>query len=187
MLSEYTLQMLFVKQDAASSYDLRRRIRCPKKYGESTKERRYMLAPSRLDASHEQKEADCAERRLDDRYVRNAAIVPDLRVTPGDKAGSYSDVVSASRPLMIHGFTVAEYRQMYHSVVDPLLLSPGGKLRAYNLELGRAIKEHLFMELAYPTIQMCEQSSGQVEVAERFCLLRPTPCIDLDCNGYLPH
>nr|XP_057936292.1 uncharacterized protein C22orf31-like [Doryrhamphus excisus]XP_057936294.1 uncharacterized protein C22orf31-like [Doryrhamphus excisus] len=194
MLSEYTLQMLFVKQDAAcemSSYGLRRRIRGPKKYGETTKERIHMLAPSHLDVLSEQKEVDCAERKLDDRYIRNAAIVPELYVTFREKAQSDSNSVSVHQPdpgpsLTIHGFTVAEYQQMYHSVVDPLLLSPSGKLKTYSVELGRAIKEHLFTELAYPTIQISEQSTGKVEVLERFCLLRSTPHIDVDCNGHLP-
>ena len=84
---------------------------------------------------------------------------------------------------MIHGFTVPEYQQTYHSVVDPLLCSPCGQLTAYSLELGRTIKEHLFRELAYPTLQFSEQPNGKVEVMERFCVLRPTPFIEIDSKG----
>ncbi|XP_057694563.1 uncharacterized protein C22orf31-like [Corythoichthys intestinalis] len=193
MPSENTLQVLFLKQDAAyemSSYGLRPHIRRPKKYGDATKERSYMLAPKKnLDWWNEDEEA-CVQRRLDDRYRRNAAILPDLHVNFGDKAQgdicSKSDLTCESEPetglLMIHGFTVSEYQNLYHLVVDPLLLSPSGKPYSYSLELGRTIKEHLFTELAYPMLEIFE-SQETVNVVERFCLLRTTPNIDMDCNG----
>lgn len=146
-----------------------------------------------LDVWNEQKDADRVPRELDERYNRNAAILPDLHVTLNDQG--QSDICSngvvtyesdpKSGPLMIHGFTVAEYQHMYHLVVDPLLLSPCGKPRTYNLELGRTIKEHLFTELAYPMLQMFE-SQGTVNVVERFCLLRTTPSMDIDSNGDFP-
>nr|XP_043888531.1 uncharacterized protein C22orf31-like [Solea senegalensis] len=168
-------------------YGLRRSIRCPKKYGEAIKERTSMLAPSQdLDLVSEQSEAHPQKKTLDDKYIRNAAVVPDLKQTCDEEALSTEDktcsCASTSQPcsLMIHGFTVPEYQQMYHSVVDPLLLSHCGKLTAYSLQLGRNIKEQLFTELAYPTLQISEQPNGRVEVMERFCVLRPTPFIDVD-------
>ncbi|XP_050934843.1 uncharacterized protein C22orf31 [Lates calcarifer] len=167
-------------------YGLRRSIRCPKKYGEAIKERTHMLAPSQdLDFVCEQSDMH-PQKPLDDRYVRNAAVLPDFKLPHGDRAlfteERTSCGVSAGQPepLMIHGFTVPEYQQTYHSVVDHLLFSPCGKLTAYSLELGRNIKEHLFEELAYPTLQISEQPNGKVEVVERFCVLRPTPFIDID-------
>lgn len=166
-------------------YGLRRSIRCPKKYGETTKERKYMLAPSHdVDLMCEQSKAD-PQKPLDDRYIRNAAVLPDLKLPHSDGAFTTEEERTCSQPgpLMIHGFTVPEYQQTYHSVVDPLLCGPCGELTAYSLELGRDIKEHLFKELAYPTLQITEQLNGKVEVMERFCVLRPTPFIDVDSYG----
>lgn len=170
-------------------YGLRRSIRCPKKYGETIKERKYMLAPSYdLDLVCEQSEAN-PQKSLDDRHIKNAAILPNLKLPHSNGALTTeertSNSVSTSQPgpLMIHGFTVPEYQQTYHSVVDPLLFSACGKLTAYSLKLGHNIKEHLFKELAYPTLQISEQPNGKLEVMERFCVLRPTPFIDIDING----
>ena len=167
-------------------YGLRRSIRCPKKYGDAIKERTSVLAPSHdLDFAHEQSETQ-PQKLLDDRYIRNAAVIPDLKLPPYEGALSPEErpptSVSSTLPgsAMIHGFTVPEYQQTYHSMVDPLLFSACGKLSAYSLGLGRNIKEQLFKELAYPTLQMSEQPNGRVEVMERFCVLRPTPIIDID-------
>nr|XP_020455804.1 uncharacterized protein C22orf31 homolog [Monopterus albus] len=178
-------------------YGLRRCIRCPKKYGETIKERKYMLAPSQtLDCMNEHSEADPA-KPLDERYIRNAAVLPDVELPRIDRAFSAEEKTPSSMStgqcggpqhqpgLRIHGFTAAEYQQTYHSVVDPLLLSPCGTLAAYSLELGRNIKERLFKELAYPMLQISEYSDGKVEVVERFCVLRPTPLIDIDNKGGL--
>uniref|UniRef100_A0A3Q3IH94 Uncharacterized protein n=1 Tax=Monopterus albus TaxID=43700 RepID=A0A3Q3IH94_MONAL len=142
-------------------YGLRRCIRCPKKYGETIKERKYMLAPSQtLDCMNEHSEADPA-KPLDERYIRNAAVLPDveLPMSTGQCGGPQHQP-----GLRIHGFTAAEYQQTYHSVVDPLLLSPCGTLAAYSLELGRNIKERLFKELAYPMLQISEYSDGKQPV-----------------------
>lgn len=170
-------------------YGLRQSIRCPKKYGETIKERKSVLATNYdLDIVCGQSEVD-SHKPLHDRYLRNAAIVPDLNLPHSDRVLAAeeraSSSMSSSQPglLMIHGFTVPEYQQTYHSVVDPLLFRPCGKLAAYSLELGRNIKEHLFKELAYPTLQISEQPNGKVEVMERFCVLRPTPFIHIDIKG----
>ncbi|XP_034556528.1 uncharacterized protein C22orf31-like isoform X2 [Notolabrus celidotus] len=165
-------------------YGLRQSIRCPKKYGETVKERTYMPAPRcDLDLVCEQSEGD-SQKPLDDRHIKNAAVLPE-ELPHRDRALDTTDKTLNSQPgpLLIHGFTVPEYQQTYHSVVDPLLLSPSGKLTAYGLELGRNIKERLFEELAYPTLQISQQTNGKVEVLERFCVLRPTPFIDIDRKG----
>lgn len=170
-------------------YGLRRSIRCPKKYGEIIKERKNTLSPRcDLDIMCEQCKAD-PQKPLEDRYIRNAAVLPHLKRPYSDVAFTTEERTSSSvstckpGPVMIHGFTVPEYQQTYHSVVDPLLCSPCGKLTAYSLELGRHIKEYLFQELSYPMLQILEQPHGEVEVVERFCVLRPTPFIDIDSNG----
>ncbi|TNN34943.1 putative protein C22orf31 [Liparis tanakae] len=142
-----------------------------------------MLASSYdLDLLCEQSNAD-PQKPLDERYARNAAVLPDLAPPDGGHllaTGEKASVGPPPGPLMIHGFTVPEYQHTYHSVVDPLLLRPGGKLAAYSLEMGRRIKERLFEELAYPTLQISEKPDGKVELTERFCVLRPTPFLDID-------
>lgn len=162
-------------------YGLRQSIRCPKKYGETIKERKYMLVPQfDLDVEFERNGAD-SQKPLHERYIRNAAVLPELTVAHADdKTTPNSFSKCQDGTLMIHGFTVPEYQHTYHTVVDPLLFNPCGKPRIYSLELGRHIKEHLFAELAYPTLQMSEWPNGEVEVMERFCVLRPPPIIDID-------
>lgn len=149
-----------------------------------------MLAPSYgLDIVCEKCKADPQKKPLEDRYIRNAAVLPHLKEPYSDVALTAEEKTSSSvptvqpGPVMIHGFTVPEYQWTYHSVVDPLLYSPCGKLRAYSLELGRHIKEHLFQELSYPMLLISDQPKGEVEVVEKFCVLRPTPFIDIDSNG----
>ncbi|XP_026223013.1 uncharacterized protein C22orf31-like isoform X2 [Anabas testudineus] len=170
------------------SYGLRQSIRCPKKYGETIKERKNMLGPRHdLDFNNEQSVED-PQKPLDDRHIKNAAVLPDLKVPLSDRTKSTEGRTASSMSAgetgpLIHGFTVQEYQLTYHSVVDPLLFSLYGKPTAYSLELGRNIKEHLFRELAYPTLQISEQPSGKVDVVERFCVLRPTPFIDIDSKG----
>lgn len=150
-------------------YGLRQIIRCPQKYGENNVERTNSSADP--------------QKPLDERHIKNAAVIPDLRRPSTTRAVPAEERTTASSPLMIHGFTLPDYQQVYHSVVDPLLLSPCGKPKAYSLELGRTIKEYLFQELACPSLQISEHPNGEVEVEERFCLLRSTPLIDLDCTG----
>uniref|UniRef100_A0A3Q1ALG2 Uncharacterized protein n=1 Tax=Amphiprion ocellaris TaxID=80972 RepID=A0A3Q1ALG2_AMPOC len=135
-------------------------IRCPKKYGETIKERQCMLAPRyESDLVYEQREGD-PQKPLDDRYIRNAAVIPDLSQPHRARVVS-TEEKTFSGDLMIHGFTVPDYQQTYHSVVDPLLSSPSGEHTAYSLELGHTIKEHLFEELAYPKLQVSEHPNGK--------------------------
>lgn len=158
-------------------YELRQSIRCPKKYGESTKRRTFTPGHS-LEDPFQQRETD-PQKPLEDRYIRNAAVIPDL----GPPCGGGSDdgaEATPGAPLLIHGFTVPQYQQVYRSVVGPLLPCPRGKPAAYSLELGRVIKERLFGEVACPLLQDSEKSDGRVEVTERFCVLRPAPHIDVD-------
>lgn len=161
-------------------YELRQSIRCPKKYGETIKERNFLLAPScDLELMFEDRSP---QKPLDERYIRNAAVLPDLSDPPHSPKAIQTEERTSSSALMIHGYSVEDFQQTYHSVVDPLLYRPNGKLRPYSLELGFTIKEHLLEELAYPTLHISEGPDGKVEVKERFCVLRPTPYIDIDCK-----
>lgn len=160
-------------------YGLRQSIRCPKKYGETITERKYVLVPrSDLDVAFDGADS---QKPLHQRYIRNAAVLPEPAPRHADDKATPCGVSQCQPgPLLIHGFTVAEYQCTYHAVVDPLLFTPCGKPRTYSLELGRHVKEHLFAELAYPTLQISEGPNGEVGVTERFCVLRPPPVIDVD-------
>uniref|UniRef100_A0A7N6FBT7 Uncharacterized protein n=1 Tax=Anabas testudineus TaxID=64144 RepID=A0A7N6FBT7_ANATE len=161
--------LLSMSNTMMRSYGLRQSIRCPKKYGETIKERKNMLGPRHdLDFNNEQSVED-PQKPLDDRHIKNAAVLPDLKVPLSDRTKSTEGRTASSMSAgetgpLIHGFTVQEYQLTYHSVVDPLLFSLYGKPTAYSLELGRNIKEHLFRELAYPTLQISEQPSGKQPV-----------------------
>ncbi|XP_012732808.2 uncharacterized protein C22orf31 [Fundulus heteroclitus] len=163
-------------------YELRQSIRCPKKYGETIKERNFLLAPP-FDLELMFQERD-PQRPLDERYIRNAAVLPGLSDRPrGRQPAVGTEERSPGGELMIHGYSVEDFQRTYHSVVDPLLYRPCGKLRPYSQELGFTIKGRLLEELAYPTLEMSQSPDGKVEVKERFCVLRPTPYIDVDCTG----
>lgn len=141
-----------------------------------------MAQASDLDLMFEPRETD-PNKPIDDRYIKNAALIPDHSDLPPSRETVRKEEKTPSGHLIIHGFTAPDYQQMYHAVVDPLLLRPNGKLAPYSLELGLTIKEHLFQELAYPSLQTSHSPDGKMEVTESFCLLRPTPHIDLDSNG----
>ena len=169
-------------------YGLRRSIRCPKKYGDAIKERPDMLSVTCDQDPPPQRKAN-HPKPMAERFSRNAAVLPDLEPSQGSTAAEAAQKElplttngQTTEPLVIHGYTVSEYQQTYHSVVD--LLLPRGV--TYSLELGRTIKEHLFEELAYPTLHISEQPDGRVEVVERFCVLRPTPYIAVDIIGEPP-
>lgn len=139
-----------------------------------------MLPPAySLDLMFEQRDP---QKPLEERYIRNAAVIPELTDLPRGGAEDVStEEKSYGGPLMIHGYTVEDYQRTYHSVVDPVLYRPCRKLAPYSLALGFTIKEQLFKELAYPSLHILERPDGKVEVTEQFCILRPTPFID--CKG----
>ena len=173
-------------------YGLRPSMRCPKKYGEGTKERPDMLGIT-CDLWPE-KSGGYFPKPQPDRFRRNAAVLPELdqaasaetSLTAQERVTICGPMPCQSAPLMIHGYTVPEYQQTYHSVVDPLLNTPCGERKAYSPELGRTIKEHLFAELCYPVLQITEQKGEKLEIVERFCVLRSTPHIEVDMNGEPP-
>ncbi|XP_014888979.1 uncharacterized protein C22orf31 isoform X1 [Poecilia latipinna] len=161
-------------------YELRQSIRCPKKYGQTVKERNFLLAPPF--GSELMFEEHDAEKPLDERYIRNAAVIPDLSDQLCSAEAVETEETSGAA-LTIHGYSVEDFQKTYHSVVDPLLYRPCGKLKPYSLELGFTIKEHLLDGLAYPTLEISERPDGKMEVTERFCVLRSPPYIDVDCKG----
>ncbi|KAK0137233.1 hypothetical protein N1851_026572 [Merluccius polli] len=115
--------------------------------------RREVAQEQRLAALQAERLAALPEEPLEERYVRNAAVLPDWRPrrSPSPDGGSGSGVSrAAEEPLRINGLAVEEYQSLYHSVVDPLLVSATGEPRNYTLALGRRIKEQLWRALYSP-------------------------------------
>ncbi|XP_062407243.1 uncharacterized protein LOC134098250 [Sardina pilchardus] len=127
---------------------------------------------------------------VEERYIQNAAILPDLRplpsVAPSSVAPSSAQSSSLSEDLLIHGHSVQDYRAIYHSVVDPMLRTRSGNTRRYNLGMGRAIKQRLWERMSCPTFEETVDADGRVHITESFST--PTlncyaPQIDVDISG----
>ncbi|TTA69420.1 hypothetical protein Baya_14347 [Bagarius yarrelli] len=67
------------------------------------------------------------------------------------------------QPLMIHGLSIPEYQDVYHSVVDPKIVTSTGRPLCYSRELGRRIKQ-------CPAFKKEKQGHGneQVHYTEKF-------------------
>lgn len=121
---------------------------------------------------------------LELRYIRNAAVLPECRPRPKP---STPPVATGSQvpdgPLTIHGYSVDQYKQLYHSVVDPLLLTPSGRPRPYSLALGRQIKQQLWQKLFCPSFTCTPQPDGRQQITESFGVRMYAPRVDLDVSG----
>ena len=128
---------------------------------------------------------------LDERYIKNAAVLPDLcqpspPATSSAHASSTSGGAPQDEPLLTHGHTVKEYQAIYHSVVDPMLKTRSGKTRPYSLELGHGIKQRLWEKLFCPTLIETEDADGRVHIFEAHrspTLKSYAPQIDVDISG----
>ncbi|KAG5273808.1 hypothetical protein AALO_G00155770 [Alosa alosa] len=92
---------------------------------------------------------------------------------------------TTEEPLLIHGLTLEEYRGVYHSVIDPMLLTASGNSRRYSLELGRIIKQRLWERLFCPQLHEEVQADGRVKITETFChpaLFQHPPLVELDVS-----
>ncbi|XP_062404281.1 uncharacterized protein LOC134094679 [Sardina pilchardus] len=92
---------------------------------------------------------------------------------------------TTEEPLLIHGLTVEEYQGVYHSVVDPMLLTASGNPRRYSLEMGRTIKQRLWERLFCPQLHEEVQADGRVKITETFChpaLSQHPPLVELDVS-----
>lgn len=130
---------------------------------------------------------------LEERYIQNAAVLPDLRPlppapapVPSHHSSSNSGQPSQNKPLKIHGFSVEEYKRIYHSVVDPRMTTRTGHPKPYSLRRGRAIKQQLWKRLSCPSFQETVDADGMVWISESYC--SPTaeshaPHIELDISG----
>ncbi|XP_048109214.1 uncharacterized protein LOC125301016 [Alosa alosa] len=127
---------------------------------------------------------------LEERYIKNAAVLPDLRPLPpvAPSSAQSSSLLSAalSEPLLIHGHTVVDFQAIYHSVVDPMLKTKSGNARQYNLGMGRAIKQRLWERMSCPTLVETVDADGRVHITESFStptLKSYAPQIDVDISG----
>ncbi|XP_034539842.1 uncharacterized protein LOC117812951 isoform X2 [Notolabrus celidotus] len=109
--------------------------------------------------------------------THDAVVFPPVQrpqsTIPPAELPSVSDVVPSTQPstappddspLMIHGYTVPEYQQIYHSVVDDMLRYKDGRLRPYSLDLGRRIKQKLWERLNRPAFTETVDENGLVNV-----------------------
>ncbi|RXN28471.1 putative protein si:rp71-45g20.11 isoform X1 [Labeo rohita] len=105
-------------------------------------------------------------RGLEKRYLRNAAVLPDVRpaasVSPVPPLGQQEESVS------IHGCSVQGYQDIYRSVAEPLMKTRCGRRRPYSLELGLNIKQHLWKTLSCPSLVETQQPDGRVLITESF-------------------
>nr|XP_055043010.1 uncharacterized protein LOC129430031 isoform X2 [Misgurnus anguillicaudatus] len=71
-------------------------------------------------------------------------------------------------PLSIHGHTVEDFQDIYHSTVDPMLRMSSARLRPYSLRLGLRIKQRLWETLNRPSFCEEEQADGSIRIREIF-------------------
>lgn len=120
---------------------------------------------------------------LEERYLKNAAVLPDVR--PAASSVSSVDVCQQEEPLSIHGRSVEEYRDIYRSVVEPMMKTRSGQRRPYSLQLGLKIKQRLWEALNCPSLEETEQPDGRVLITESFSPTsgRVAPRIHVDISG----
>ncbi|KAK3532074.1 hypothetical protein QTP86_007065 [Hemibagrus guttatus] len=128
---------------------------------------------------------------LERRYFVNAAVLPECRPRPpgfaAPKTSSAGETLP-DQPVTIHTLSVPEYQSLYHSVVDPKLVTSTGKPHPYCMALGRLIKQHLWDKLRCPSVMEEEQvqDSGRVHYAEKFSapsLTNFAPHVHVDISG----
>ncbi|RXN11343.1 putative protein C22orf31-like protein [Labeo rohita] len=117
-----------------------------------------LVAVIRLDHSY-----SCG---LEERYLKNAAILPDIR--PAVSASSVTPLCQAEESVSIHGCSIRAYQDIYHSVVEPVMKRRCGRRRPYSLELGLTIKQCLWEKLSCPSLVETEQPDGRILIAESF-------------------
>ncbi|XP_063072547.1 uncharacterized protein LOC134463266 [Engraulis encrasicolus] len=180
-------------------------IDIPFEWSPSPREREDMFFPHLDDSSYK---AEAAERKrreaalqsslrqmkepLDERYIKNAAVVPDLRQLTSASTSTQNSKSSFSNgpqlqeePLKIHGYNVEDFKRMYHSVVDPKLTTKSGNVCRYDLQMGRVIKQRMWEKFNCPSFVETEDADGRVWISESYCspTLKPhAPVVDVDIS-----
>ncbi|XP_063044293.1 uncharacterized protein LOC134438615 [Engraulis encrasicolus] len=182
-------------------------IDIPFEWSPSPREKEDMFFPHLNDSSYK---AEAAERKrredalqsslrqmkepLDERYIKNAAVLPDLRLqtsapappqTLTPKPSCSNGSLAQEEPLKIHGCNVEDFKRIYHSVVDPKLTTKSGNPRPYGLQMGRVIKQRMWETFNCPSFVETEAADGRVWISEAYCSpnLKPhAPLIDVDIS-----
>ncbi|KAL2087447.1 hypothetical protein ACEWY4_016275 [Coilia grayii] len=133
------------------------------------------------------------EEPLDEQYIRNAAVLPDLRKPtpaptpiPTPKPSFSNGPLPQEEPTRIHGYNVEDFKRIYHSVVDPKLTTKSGNPRPYGLQMGQVIKQRMWKKVHCLSFLGTEGADGRVWISESYCshTLRPyAPVIDVDVSG----
>ena len=117
--------------------------------------------PHTKHAEQEQSLGDFNEP-LETRFIQNAAVLPDCCIGPRISSPGRETLLSSSSDsdLLIHGRSVAEYQQLYHSVVDVLVK------RKENLNRSKKIKKRLWEALSGPHFCSTALSDTQQQLTE---------------------
>ncbi|KAK7909490.1 hypothetical protein WMY93_014174 [Mugilogobius chulae] len=118
----------------------------------------------------------------------NRAIIPDLVQTQTSSSPQTSALTidqpspaAPDSPLRIHGYTVEEYQDIYHSVVDDIY--PNGRPRPYSLALGRKIKQRLWEKLNRPLVSVIKSVGDPLQYDQVSAKGPFPPFIEVDISG----
>ncbi|XP_048844997.1 uncharacterized protein C22orf31-like isoform X1 [Brienomyrus brachyistius] len=116
-------------------------------------------------------EADQRQQKAqDERRALNTADLPDLQpLPPKDPTDAALEALWEARrtePLRIHGRSVEEYRAMYRRLVEPRLLYPSGRPRPHSLDLGRRIKQRLWVAVSCPKFTEQVGDKNKIDIME---------------------
>uniref|UniRef100_A0A9J7YA81 Uncharacterized protein n=2 Tax=Cyprinus carpio TaxID=7962 RepID=A0A9J7YA81_CYPCA len=91
--------------------------------------------------------------RLEERYLKNAAVLPDIRPAASVSSVDVCPVplCQQEEPVSIHGCSVQSYQDIYRSV-EPMMETRCGRQHRYSLELGLKIKQRLWETLNCPSL-----------------------------------
>ena len=114
---------------------------------------------------HEQERMGDFREPLETRFLQNAAVLPECCIGPHISSPGQETLISAAShapELIIHGRSVAEYQQLYHSVLDVLVK------RKEHLSRSKKIKKRLWAELSGPRFCSTALSDTQPQLTQSF-------------------
>ncbi|KAL0184033.1 hypothetical protein M9458_019729 [Cirrhinus mrigala] len=121
---------------------------------------------------------------LEEHYLKNAAVLPDIRPAASVPSGDERPVslYQQEEPISIHGCSVQGYQDI-HQTVEPMMKTRSGRQRPYSLELGLKIKQRLWEKLNCPSLLETEQPDGCILITENFTTSRSVaPRIHVDVS-----
>ncbi|KAK6329156.1 hypothetical protein J4Q44_G00011340 [Coregonus suidteri] len=117
--------------------------------------------------------------KLDDSSLMTETSIPSPSSYP---ERSPTGRTEAQEEPLIHGHSIPEYQQIYHSVVDSMLVTASVQPPRYSLNLGRRIKQRLWEALWCPTFTITQLTEGRVGVEETLGVRHYAPQIDVDIS-----